>query len=76
MNKALLAATLLAIALTACSKKEEAAATLPAPATAPALPNASVSPEPAKPLDPAPAIPGAPVNPAPAAPSTDNNTAR
>ncbi len=41
MNKSLLVAALLAVALTACGKKEEVAATLPPPATAPALPNAA-----------------------------------
>jgi len=39
MNKSLLVAALLAVALTACGKKEEVAATLPPPAIAPALPN-------------------------------------
>lgn len=41
MNKSLLVAALLAVALTACGKKEEVAATLPPPAIAPALPNAA-----------------------------------
>lgn len=53
MNRALLVAALLAVALSACSKKEEAtAATLPAPAVAPALPSAAeAAPEAAKPAD-------------------------
>lgn len=41
MNKSLLVAALLAVALSACSKKEEAVATLPPPATPPALPAAA-----------------------------------
>lgn len=64
MNKSLLVAALLAVALTACSKKEEAVAALPAPATAPALPNAASpveAPKPAEPASlPAPVAPAAP----------------
>lgn len=41
MKRSLLVAALLAVALTACGKKEEATTTLPAPATAPALPAAA-----------------------------------
>lgn len=41
MKQSLLVAVLLAVALTACGKKEEATTTLPAPATAPALPAAA-----------------------------------
>ena len=36
MNKSILVAALLAVALTACGKKEEPAAAAPAPAPAPA----------------------------------------
>lgn len=42
MKRTLLVAALLAVALTACSKKEEATTALPAPATPPALPTATV----------------------------------
>lgn len=68
MNKSLLAAALLAVALSACSKKEEVAATQPAlapvvtPAVAPAL-------EPA-----APANLSAQVNAAPPAPAAETGT--
>lgn len=41
MKRSLLVAALLAVALTACGKKEDATTTLPAPATAPALPAAA-----------------------------------
>lgn len=41
MKRSLLVAALLAVALTACGKKEEATTALPAPATAPALPAAA-----------------------------------
>jgi len=52
MNRSLLVAALLAVALTACSKKEEATTALPAPAVAPALPSAAeAAPEQAKPAD-------------------------
>jgi len=67
MNKSLLVAALLAIALTACSKKEEAVATLPPPATAPALPNATGTVDATKPAE--PAVAPAPANPAPTAPA-------
>lgn len=52
MNRSLLVAALLAVALAACSKKEEATTALPAPAVAPTLPAAAEpAPEPAKPAD-------------------------
>ena len=47
MNKSILVAALLAVALTACGKKEEPAAAAPAPAPAPA---AAPAPE-AKPAE-------------------------
>lgn len=59
MNKSLLVAALLTVALTACGKKDEsvaalppavAAPSLPAPATAPSLPNVAQE-EAAKPAD-------------------------
>ena len=68
MNKSLLVAALLAVALTACNKKEEAVATLPAPATALALPNASSPVEAPKPAEPA----SLPTPVAPAAPAGEN----
>jgi len=43
MKKSLLVAALLAIALSACGKKEDPATTLPAPAVAPSLPTAAES---------------------------------
>lgn len=50
MKRTLLVAALFAVALAACSKKEDLATALPAPATPPALPAAA--PEaPAKPAD-------------------------
>lgn len=52
MNKPLLVAALLAVALTACGKKEEVAATLPPPATAPVLPNAAGGADTNKPSEP------------------------
>jgi len=51
MNRSLLVAALLAVALTACSKKEEATTALPAPAAAPAQPAAEAAPEQSKPAD-------------------------
>lgn len=52
MNRSLLVAALLAVALTACSKKEEATTALPAPAVAPAQPAAAeAAPEQSKPAD-------------------------
>ncbi|MGE5470867.1 MAG: hypothetical protein ACM3X0_08735 [Bacteroidota bacterium] len=45
MNRSLLVAALFAVALSACSKKDEAIAALPAPAVAPALPAADATPE-------------------------------
>lgn len=53
MNRALLVAALLTVALAACNKKEEVATTaLPAPAVAPALPAAAeTTPEAAKPAE-------------------------
>lgn len=72
MNKSLLVAALLALALTACSKKEEAVAALPAPATAPALPNASSPVEAPRPAEPTTLqAPAAPVTP-----SGENTTAK
>lgn len=62
MNKSLLVAALLTVALTACGKKDEpvaalppavAAPSLPAPATPPSLPNVGQE-EAAKPADSAP----------------------
>lgn len=54
MNRSLLVAALLAVALSACSKKEEAT-TAPAPAVAPTQPSAAEpAPEQAKPADAAP----------------------
>ncbi|MFZ2974881.1 MAG: hypothetical protein WA049_19815 [Ferribacterium limneticum] len=59
MNKSLLVATLLTVALTACGKKDESVAalppavvapSLPAPATPPSLPNVGQE-EAAKPAD-------------------------
>jgi len=45
MNKSILVAALLAVALTACGKKEEAAApAAPAPAAAPAAPAEAAKP--------------------------------
>ena len=52
MKKTLLLASLLAIALSACGKKEEAA-----PAPAESTPPAVTTPEPAAPADQAPAAP-------------------
>lgn len=69
MNKSLLAAALLAIALTACNKKEEVAVSLPAPATAPALPPAAAKPVEAAGL-------AAPANPQPPAPTAESSPAR
>jgi len=52
MNRALLVAALFAVALAACSKKEEATTALPAPAVTPALPSAAeATPEQSKPAD-------------------------
>jgi len=68
MNKSLLAAAVLAIALTACNKKEEVAVSLPAPATAPALPPA------AQPVEAAGLA--APANPQPTAPAAESSPAR
>lgn len=52
MNRTLLVAALLAVALTACNKKEETTTALPAPAVAPALPSAAeATPEQGKPAD-------------------------
>lgn len=68
MNKSLLAATLLAIALTACNKKEEVAVSLPAPATVPALPPTALPTE-------APGL-TAPANPQPTAPAAESSPAR
>lgn len=74
MNKSLLVAALLTVALTACGKKDEsvaalppavAAPSLPAPATPPVLPNVSQE-EAAKPADSA----------APSAPATESTPAR
>jgi hypothetical protein len=74
MNKSLLVAALLTVALTACGKKDEsvgalppavAAPSLPAPATPPALPNIAQD-EAAKPAD------GA----APTTPASENTPAR
>lgn len=73
MNRSLLVAALLAVALSACSKKEEATTTaLPAPAVAPALPSAAeATPEQSKPADGATlnALPQPAPAPAPAAES-------
>ena len=41
MNRTLLVAALLAVALSACGKKDEATAAMPAPAVAPTLPAAT-----------------------------------
>ena len=52
MNRALLVAALFAVALAACSKKEEATTALPAPAVTPALPSAAeTTPEQSKPAN-------------------------
>lgn len=64
MNKSLLAAALLAVALSACNKKEEVAATQPAP-----VPAVAPAPEPA-----APANLSAQVNAAPPAPAAETGT--
>jgi len=74
MNKSLLAAALLAIALTACNKKEEVAVSLPAPATAPALPPAALPTEAAKPVEAAGLA--APANPQPTTPAAESSPAR
>lgn len=74
MNKSLLAAALLAIALTACSKKEEVAASLPAPATTPALPPATPPSEATKPVEAAGLA--APANPQPTAAAAESSPAR
>jgi hypothetical protein len=74
MNKSLLVAALLTVALTACGKKDEpvaalppavAAPSLPAPATPPALPNVAQEVA-AKPAD----------NLAPSAPASESAAAR
>lgn len=74
MNKSLLVAALLSVALTACAKKDEsvaalppavAAPSLPAPATPPSLPNVAQE-EAAKPAD----------SVAPSAPVGENAPAR
>jgi hypothetical protein len=49
MNRTLLVAALFAVALSACSKKEETATALPAPAVAPSLPAATPAEAPAAP---------------------------
>ncbi|NTV72410.1 MAG: hypothetical protein HGA71_20000 [Azonexaceae bacterium] len=74
MNKSLLVAALLTVALTACGKKDEsvaalppavAAPSLPTPATPPSLPNVAQE-EAAKPADSA----------TPSTPAGENNAAR
>lgn len=74
MNKSLLVAALLSVALTACGKKDEsvgalppavAAPSLPAPATLPALPNIAQE-EATKPAD----------STAPSSPAGENTPAR
>lgn len=73
MNKSLLVATLLAVALTACGKKEEVAATLPPPVSAPSLVNTAPTIEAPKQAEPttqpaagdaAPVVPSAESSPA------------
>lgn len=72
MNRTLLVAALFAVALSACSKKEETATALPAPAVAPSLPAAAPAEAPAAPaaIDAAKpadaAAPAAPVDSKPA----------
>ncbi|MFZ2267333.1 MAG: hypothetical protein WAV95_07110 [Azonexus sp.] len=71
MNRSLLVAALLAVALTACNKKEEAPTALPAPAVAPTLPSAGEATlEQSKPAD------GATLNALPqAAPAAESKPA-
>ena len=65
MNRTLLVAALFAVALSACSKKEETATALPAPAVAPSLPAATPAEAPAAATDAAkPADAAAPAAPA------------
>lgn len=66
MKKSLIALTLIAIACSACSKKEETAVALPPPASAPSL-NTNDAPPPAS-LPTAPAS-ETPANSAPAVPA-------
>lgn len=73
MNKSMLAAALLAVALSACNKKEEVIS-LPAPATAPALPPAALPTETTKPAE-ATGL-AAPANPQPTAPVAESSPAR
>lgn len=74
MNKSLLVAVLLGIALTACGKKEEVTTLLPAPATAPALPSASLPSEAGKPAEAAGLA--APATPQPTVPAAESSPAR
>lgn len=65
MTRSILLAALLALALTACGKKEEAPAPEAAPAAeAPAAPAAAPAEAPAAPTEAAPAEPAAPAAPA------------
>lgn len=75
MNRPLLVAALLAIALTACSKKEEATTTsLPAPAVTPALPNATDA-APTAPVAAPTATPAPVATPAPEQPPAESKPA-